>query len=109
VITRKHAVLLLLARCVLLVPERAVVPRLVNFSGIARDERGNPISGIAGATFAIYKEESGGSPIAFSRIHAPWRLPECTLELANPEAHYFFGCGWTAGSLLGGTIFFSRM
>jgi hypothetical protein len=49
----------------------AVVPRLVNFSGIARDERGNPISGIAGATSAIYKEESGGSPIAFSRIHAP--------------------------------------
>jgi hypothetical protein len=29
----------------------AVVPRLVNFSGIA------------GATFAIYKEETGGSPL----------------------------------------------
>src|SRR4029077_4624783 len=36
-------------------------------------------------------------------------LPECTIELADPTAHYFFGCGWTAGSLLGGTMFFSRM
>ncbi|HKC72188.1 MAG TPA: hypothetical protein VKB60_11220, partial [Terriglobales bacterium] len=36
------------------------VPRLVNFSGTATDPQGKIISGIAGATFAIYKEESGG-------------------------------------------------
>ena len=36
-------------------------------------------------------------------------LPECTIELAGPKAHYFFGGGWTAGSLVGGTMFFSRM
>jgi hypothetical protein len=36
-------------------------------------------------------------------------LPECTIELAGPKAHYFFGCGGTAGSLVGGTMFFSRM
>jgi len=40
-----------------------VVPRLVNFSGRAADAQGKVISGIAGATFAIYKEESGGSPL----------------------------------------------
>src|ERR1700680_1582233 len=40
-----------------------VVPRLVNFSGKATDARGKAISGIAGATFAIYKEASGGSPL----------------------------------------------
>ena len=39
------------------------VPRLVNFSGRATDPQGKAISGIAGATFAIYKEESGGSPL----------------------------------------------
>ena len=39
------------------------VPRLVNFSGTATDPQGKIISGIAGATFAIYKEESGGSPL----------------------------------------------
>jgi hypothetical protein len=39
------------------------VPRLVNFSGKATDIQGKLISGIAGATFAIYKEETGGSPL----------------------------------------------
>ena len=39
------------------------VPRLVNFTGQATDAQGKPVSGIAGATFAIYKEESGGSPL----------------------------------------------
>ena len=40
-----------------------VVPRLVNFSGKAADAQGKALSGIAGATFTIYKEESGGSPL----------------------------------------------
>ena len=40
----------------------AVVPRLVNFSGKAIDG-GKLIMGVAGATFAIYSEESGGSPL----------------------------------------------
>jgi hypothetical protein len=39
------------------------VPRLVKFSGKAADAQNKAISGIAGATFAIYKEESGGSPL----------------------------------------------
>ncbi len=39
-----------------------VVPRLVNFSGKAIDG-GKVITGMAGATFAIYSEESGGSPL----------------------------------------------
>jgi hypothetical protein len=41
----------------------ATVPRLVNFSSKATDIQGKLISGIAGATFAIYKEETGGSPL----------------------------------------------
>jgi hypothetical protein len=40
----------------------AVVPRLVNFSGKAVAE-GKVITGVAGATFAIYREESGASPL----------------------------------------------
>jgi hypothetical protein len=39
------------------------VPRLVKFSGKAADAQNKAISGITGATFAIYKEESGGSPL----------------------------------------------
>jgi len=39
------------------------VPRLVNFSGKATDAQGKTISGIAGATFAIYKDQYEGSPL----------------------------------------------
>jgi hypothetical protein len=41
----------------------AVVPRLVNFSGRAIDAQGKIITGIAGATFAIYKDQYEGSPL----------------------------------------------
>src|SRR5580692_5115534 len=40
----------------------AIVPRLVNFSGKAIDQ-GKALSGVTGATFAIYSEETGGSPL----------------------------------------------
>jgi len=41
----------------------ATVPRLVNFSGKATDAQGKIMSGIAGATFAIYKDQYEGSPL----------------------------------------------
>jgi hypothetical protein len=41
----------------------ATVPRLVHFSGKATDAQGKVIVGMVGATFAIYKEEHGGSPL----------------------------------------------
>lgn len=40
-----------------------VVPQLVNFSGKAVDARGNPVSGVAGITFSIYREQDGGAPL----------------------------------------------
>jgi hypothetical protein len=44
-------------------PIAATVPRLVNFSGKTADAQGKPISGIAGVTFAIYKEQYEGAPM----------------------------------------------
>jgi len=44
-------------------PSSEVVPRLVNFSGNATDVHGKAISGIAGATFAIYKDQYEGAPL----------------------------------------------
>ncbi len=44
-------------------PSPAVVPRLVNFSGRAADTQGKPIAGIAGVTFAIYKDQYAGAPL----------------------------------------------
>lgn len=41
----------------------AVVPHLVNFSSVAADEHGKAIPGIVGITFAIYKDQSGGSAL----------------------------------------------
>jgi hypothetical protein len=51
--------------CVASHAQSAVVPRLVNFSGKATNAAGKPISGTVGATFSIYKEESGGAPLWF--------------------------------------------
>lgn len=41
----------------------AEVPRLVNFSGKATDAQGKALSGIAGVTFAIYKDQYEGAPL----------------------------------------------
>lgn len=51
------------AQQVALSAQAAVVPRLVNFSSNATDSQGRLITGIAGATFAIYKEQYEGSPL----------------------------------------------
>jgi len=39
------------------------VPRLIRFSGIAKDETGTPMSGVLGITFALYQDEQGGAPL----------------------------------------------
>jgi len=39
------------------------VPRLIKFSGIAKDETGKPMSGLLGITFALYQAEQGGAPL----------------------------------------------
>jgi hypothetical protein len=41
----------------------AVVPTLVNYSGTVRDLNGQPLTGVVGVTFALYKESQGGSAL----------------------------------------------
>jgi len=41
----------------------AAVPDLINFSGTLTDLNGNPLTGVQGVTFLLYKEEQGGSPV----------------------------------------------
>lgn len=43
--------------------QSAVVPRMMNFTGRAADTQGNIITGIAGATFAIYQDQYEGTPL----------------------------------------------
>ena len=42
---------------------QASVPHLVKYSGVLRDGAGNPMVGTVGVSFALYKEEQGGSPL----------------------------------------------
>ena len=39
------------------------VPRIINFSGIAKDESGQPMTGSFAITFALYQAQQGGSPL----------------------------------------------
>ncbi len=41
----------------------AVVPPLVNFSGVLTDINGKPLTGMLGVTFYLYKDQQGGSPL----------------------------------------------
>ena len=41
----------------------ATVPRLVRYTGIAREVDGKPATGVVGITFALYAEQNGGAPL----------------------------------------------
>jgi len=41
----------------------SVVPRLVTFTGVLPGDDGRPLAGTVGATFALYQEQQGGSPL----------------------------------------------
>jgi hypothetical protein len=39
------------------------MPRLVMYSGVAKDASGKPLTGIVGVTFALYSAQDGGAPL----------------------------------------------
>lgn len=39
------------------------IPRMIRFSGTAKDEAGKAVTGIVGVTFALYKDAQGGAPL----------------------------------------------
>jgi len=41
----------------------ASAPRLVKFSGALKDASGQPLSGVVGVAFALYKDQQGGTPL----------------------------------------------
>jgi hypothetical protein len=44
-------------------PAGAIVPPLVNFSGVLTDGGGKALNGVVGVTFYLYKDSQGGSPL----------------------------------------------
>jgi hypothetical protein len=75
----------------------AIVPPLVNFSGILTNVNGKPLTGMVGVTFYLYKDQHGGSPL--------W------LETQNvqpdPTGHYSVMLGSTSSQGLPASIFTS--
>jgi hypothetical protein len=49
-------------------PIGAPVPRLVQFSGVVKDAPGRPVAGV---TFALYKDQEGGTPIWLETQNVP--------------------------------------
>ena len=43
--------------------QAASVPRLVQFSGVLKDRMGQPLTGVQGITFALYKDQQDGAPL----------------------------------------------
>ena len=41
----------------------ASAPRLVQFSGVLKDHMGQPLTGVQGLTFSLYKEQQGGTAL----------------------------------------------
>jgi trimeric autotransporter adhesin len=41
----------------------ASVPRLIRYSGVARDLNGSPLAGAVGVTFSLYAEQTGGAAL----------------------------------------------
>ena len=44
---------------------KAAVPRLMRFSGVAKEAAGTPQSGVTDLTFSLYREEEGGEALWF--------------------------------------------
>ena len=49
----------------------AVVPTLVNFSGILTDVSGKPLTGMVGVTFSLYKDAQVGAPLWVETQNVP--------------------------------------
>jgi hypothetical protein len=41
----------------------SALPHLVRFGGTVKDLNGNPLTGVVGITFALYSEQTGGTPL----------------------------------------------
>jgi len=39
------------------------VPRVIQFNGVLRDSIGQPLTGVQGVSFALYRDQEGGSPL----------------------------------------------
>jgi trimeric autotransporter adhesin len=67
----------------------SLVPSLIRFSGAITDMQGKPLAGMAGVTFAIYQNQTGGAPL--------WLETQNVSLDANGRYTIFLGAGDAAG------------
>jgi trimeric autotransporter adhesin len=63
---KRYQAFLLAALClspVQLTFSQTALPRLVRFGGNVNDAKGDPVTGVASITFALYSEQTGGAPL----------------------------------------------
>ena len=87
----------------------AVVPPLVNFSGVLTDVNGKPITttGVVGVSFLFYSEQEGGAPLWMETqnvqpdkngyytvmLDRP-AAPDCRRTFLLPAKHTGWPCRW---------------
>jgi hypothetical protein len=79
-------------------PVAARVPPLIQFSNVATDDGGNPLSGVVSITFSLYAAAQSGEPL--------WRETQNNVQL-DPSGHYSAQLGITKPSGVPTTLFTS--
>jgi hypothetical protein len=74
------------------------VPPLIQFSSIATDEGGNPLSGVVGITFSLFNNQQGGEPL--------WTEKQNNVQI-DSAGHYSVQLGITKPSGMPATLFTS--
>jgi len=73
-----------------------VPPPLIQFSNVATDEGGNPLSGVVSITFSLYSSQQGGQPL--------WTETQNNIQL-DPTGHYSVQLGITRRAGVAATLF----
>jgi hypothetical protein len=66
-------------------PTVAQVPPLIQFSNVATDGNGKPLTGVIGITFSLYQEQQGGSPLWLETQQAEVRETRETLRKVKAQ------------------------
>jgi|SRR5579859_631637 len=66
----------------------SVVPNLISYNGVLKDQSGRTITAITGVTFLLYKDQEGGAPLWLETQNiTPDKTGHFTVQLGATNAH----------------------
>jgi hypothetical protein len=74
----------------------------LEFSGVATDESGQPLSGVVGITFALYEEAEGGAPLWLETRNVELDAQGRYTVVLAPPLEYLAQAGWLSTQVQGG-------